>query len=136
MRLESFDGLSSPILKLSCCFGQKIVLKFDLPDDDIYKTKALDIVCGSSGVDSVLVEIEEKKLTVTGDIDVVEIESKLRKICPIEIVYVGPANEPEKKKKEEAKKFGEKNDTAMSICTVEVDCGGTNSNFVELKMLG
>ena len=57
-------------------------------------------------------DMKDKKLTVTGDIDPVGLVSKLRKICPAEILSVGPAKEPEKKKeepkKEEAKKEDEK----------------------------
>ncbi|XP_021892070.1 heavy metal-associated isoprenylated plant protein 12-like isoform X1 [Carica papaya] len=82
---------------------KKIVLKLDLRDDDKSKKKAMQIVTGISGVDSVSVEMKEKKLTVIGEIDVVEVVSKLRKLCHTEIISVGPAKEPEKKK-EEAKK--------------------------------
>ena len=52
-------------------------------------------------------DMKDKKLTVTGDIDPVDLVSKLRKICPAEILSVGPAKEPEKKK-EEPKKADEK----------------------------
>ena len=52
-------------------------------------------------------DMKDKKLTVTGDIDPVGLVSKLRKICPAEILSVGPAKEPEKKK-EEPKKADEK----------------------------
>ena len=43
-------------------------------------------------------------MTVTGDIDPVPIVAKLRKLCHTEIVTVGPAKEPEKKKEEPPKK--------------------------------
>ncbi|KAL7229820.1 hypothetical protein ACSBR2_008385 [Camellia fascicularis] len=56
-------------------------------------------------------DIKDKKLTVTGDIDPVIVVAKLRKLCHTEIVTVGPAKEPEKKKeeakKEEPKKAGD-----------------------------
>ena len=52
-------------------------------------------------------DMKDKKLTVTGDIDPVDLVSKLRKICPADILSVGPAKEPEKKK-EEPKKADEK----------------------------
>lgn len=59
-------------------------------------------------------DMKDKKLTVTGDIDPVTIVSKLRKLCHTEIVSVGPAKEPEKKKeepkKEEPKKDEKKKD--------------------------
>ena len=50
------------------------------------------------------VDMKDKKLTVTGDVDPVSIVDKLKKVCNTEIISVGPAKEPEKKKKEEADK--------------------------------
>lgn len=53
---------------------------------------------------------KEKKLTVIGDIDLVSLVSKLKKLCHAEIVSVGPANKPEGKKKkddDEKKKIAE-----------------------------
>ncbi|KAL9433467.1 hypothetical protein AB3S75_028319 [Citrus x aurantiifolia] len=59
-------------------------------------------------------DMKEKKLTVIGIVDPVNVMSKLRKYWPADIILVGPAKEPEKpkeepkkeepKKKEEAKK--------------------------------
>ena len=43
------------------------------------------------------VDMKEKKLTVTGDIDPVNVVGKLRKLCHTEIVSVGAAKESEKK---------------------------------------
>jgi len=45
-------------------------------------------------------------MTVIGDIDPVCVVAKLRKLCHTEIVTVGPAKEPEKKK-DEPKKQGD-----------------------------
>lgn len=63
-----------------------------------------------AGVESVSMD-KDQKLTVTGDIDPVVAVKKLRKLCHTEVVSVGPAKEPEKKKeepkKEEAKKPAE-----------------------------
>lgn len=56
-------------------------------------------------------DMKDKKLTVTGDIDPVNLVSKLRKLCGTEIVSVGPAKEEKKKeepKKEEPKKDDQK----------------------------
>ncbi|CAK9185078.1 unnamed protein product [Ilex paraguariensis] len=67
-------------------------------------------VSGLSGVDSVAMDSKDKKLTVTGDVDPVTLVAKLRKICSTEILSVGPAKEPEKKKEEPKKEEPKKPD--------------------------
>ncbi|KAE8736426.1 Detected protein of confused Function [Hibiscus syriacus] len=57
---------------------------------------------GILGVESVAMD-KDQKLTVTGDIDPIAAVRKLRKLCHTEIVSVGPAKEPEKKKEEPKK---------------------------------
>ncbi|XP_058105214.1 heavy metal-associated isoprenylated plant protein 39-like isoform X2 [Magnolia sinica] len=66
-------------------------------------------VSSLSGIDSIAMDMKDKKLTVVGDVDPVNIVSKLRKLWHTEILSVGPAKEPEKKK-EEAKKEEPKKD--------------------------
>ncbi|KAH7575944.1 hypothetical protein JRO89_XS02G0257700 [Xanthoceras sorbifolium] len=54
------------------------------------------IVSNISGVESVRVDMKNKKIIGIGDMDPVDIVIKLRKLCHAEIVSVGPAKEPEK----------------------------------------
>ncbi|KAG1362366.1 Heavy metal-associated isoprenylated plant protein 39 [Cocos nucifera] len=49
-------------------------------------------------------DMKEKKLTVVGDVDPVDVVSKLRKFWQTNIFSVGPAKEPEKEKKDDTKK--------------------------------
>ncbi|CAN1264488.1 Heavy metal-associated isoprenylated plant protein 39 [Linum perenne] len=62
-----------------------------------------------TGLDSVSVDMKDKKLTVTGDdFDPVKVVSKLRKLFHTDIVTVGEPKKPEAKKEEpEAKKTEE-----------------------------
>ncbi|KAF9664214.1 hypothetical protein SADUNF_Sadunf17G0132800 [Salix dunnii] len=87
----------------------KAVLKLDLHDDKD-KKRAMQKVTGLPGVDSISMDMKDKKLTVVGDIDAADIVAKLRKLCHTDIISVGPAKEPEKKKEEPKKPEGDNKD--------------------------
>ncbi|TQD81612.1 hypothetical protein C1H46_032850 [Malus baccata] len=80
---------------------KKVVLKLELYDEKC-KKKVMRAVSGLEGLDSISMDMKDKKLTATGDIDPVHLVGRLRKLCRTEIVSVGPAKE--EKKKEEPKK--------------------------------
>lgn len=57
-------------------------------------------------------DMKEKKLTVIGTVDPVNVVSKLRKYWPTDIILVGPAKEPEKPKEEPKKEEPKKEEEA------------------------
>ncbi|MQK21680.1 cation transporter [Escherichia coli] len=66
-----------------------------------------------AGVKSVTIDMKNKKLTLTGDIDPINVVAKLRKFCHTEIISVGPAKEEKKEdtKKDDQKKPDDKKDS-------------------------
>ncbi|XP_004515152.1 heavy metal-associated isoprenylated plant protein 39-like [Cicer arietinum] len=74
---------------------KKVVLKVGFYNDRI-KQKVMKTASGLLGVESVSIELKEKKLTLSGDIDPVKAVTKLRKLCQTELVSVEPLKEDKK----------------------------------------
>ncbi|KAI9091054.1 hypothetical protein K1719_028324 [Acacia pycnantha] len=78
--------------------AQKVVLKVMMTmTDDKTKKKAIEAAADIFGVDSIIADIEEQKLTVIGEMDVVAMVKKLKKVGKVDIISVGPNKEEEKK---------------------------------------
>ncbi|KAL8244939.1 hypothetical protein R6Q59_011197 [Mikania micrantha] len=79
--------------------SKKIIIKVDVHDNE-EKRKALKAVSSHPGIESISMDMKDKKLTIVGVIDPVCAVRKLKKWHP-EILTVGPA-------KDEAKDQGNK----------------------------
>ncbi|WVZ15165.1 hypothetical protein V8G54_012731 [Vigna mungo] len=85
---------------------KKVVLRVELNNERM-KHKAMKTVSDLHGIQSVSVDVKEKKMMLSGNIDPVCAVSKLRKYCHTEIVLVEAAKEEEKEKKEKKEKEAE-----------------------------
>ncbi|XP_042503806.1 heavy metal-associated isoprenylated plant protein 39-like [Macadamia integrifolia] len=72
---------------------KKVVVKVEIYDTK-NKKKAMKAVSSVSGINSIAMDMNEKKMTVIGEVDPVDIVGKLRKFWHTEIDSVGPPEEP------------------------------------------
>ncbi|XP_047178954.1 heavy metal-associated isoprenylated plant protein 39-like [Vigna umbellata] len=86
---------------------QKVVLRVEL-NNERTKHKAMKTVSDVHGIQSVFVDLKEKKMVISGNIDPVCAVLKLRKCCHTEIVLVEAAKEEEKEKEKEKEKVAVK----------------------------
>ncbi|KAF8027699.1 hypothetical protein BT93_E0575 [Corymbia citriodora subsp. variegata] len=78
---------------------KKLVVKVDLRDDRD-RSKAMRVVSGFGGIESLSMDPKDNKLTVSGDFDPVEVVNKLRKTWHTDLVSVGATKEDDGKKEE------------------------------------
>ncbi|CAL9111194.1 unnamed protein product [Musa textilis] len=85
-------------------YRRKVAVKVDVHDGQD-KTRAMEAVSSFKGIDTISVDLKDKKLTVIGRIDPVRLTRKLRKHYHAEILSI--RSEREEEKKEEPKKSEE-----------------------------
>ncbi|KAJ8500610.1 hypothetical protein OPV22_011162 [Ensete ventricosum] len=85
---------------------KKIVVKVNILDEED-KSKVIRATSNLIGIDTISVDLTDKKLTVIGRIDPVRLTRKLRKHYHAEILSIG-SDEKEEEKKEEPEKSEEK----------------------------
>ncbi|GMH26580.1 hypothetical protein Nepgr_028423 [Nepenthes gracilis] len=73
----------------------KMVLKLNIQDDKD-KKRVLQTVSSFPGIDSLAVNMNESKLIITGEFELVKVVMKLRKQWKVEVVTIGPAKEDKK----------------------------------------
>ncbi|XP_043705848.1 heavy metal-associated isoprenylated plant protein 39-like [Telopea speciosissima] len=95
---------------------KKVVLKIYLYDNRA-KQKAMKAVSSVSGIDFIAMDMNEKKMTVIGEVDPVDVAGKLRKFWHTDIVFVGPPEEANNKEEEgnNKEKEKEKEDIARNL---------------------
>ncbi|XP_059439423.1 heavy metal-associated isoprenylated plant protein 39-like [Corylus avellana] len=87
--------------------SKKLIVKVFLHDERTAR-KAIKSISRLKGVESTSMNMKDKKLTLIGDMDPIEVVKNLKKVCSAEILSVGPAKEEEEPEKEKSKKRKEK----------------------------
>ncbi|GER26858.1 heavy metal transport/detoxification superfamily protein [Striga asiatica] len=82
---------------------KKVVLNVQVRNEK-ERQKAIEAVSSLLGIESLVMDMEEKKLTVIGNVNPVDVMAKLKKFKNKELLSVGPAKEPKKKSVHEKKK--------------------------------
>ncbi|CAD5181306.1 unnamed protein product [Musa acuminata subsp. malaccensis] len=101
-------------------YRRKVVVKVGVHDGQD-KRRAMEAVSSFKGIDTISVDLKDKKLTVIGRIDPVRLTRKLRKHYHAEILSIRSEKEEEKKeepeKSEEKEEGAEKNKEAGAVAS-------------------
>ncbi|CAI9772673.1 unnamed protein product [Fraxinus pennsylvanica] len=88
------ENLHDSSISVAENYKKKVVIEV-LIKDDRQKRKAMKAVRSLPGIDSLSVDMKEKKVTIVGDFDPIHAVNKLRKMFYAEIISIGPAKERE-----------------------------------------
>ncbi|XP_057774373.1 heavy metal-associated isoprenylated plant protein 39 isoform X2 [Salvia miltiorrhiza] len=72
----------------------QLVVRVLTMTDEKTKQKAMEAAADILGVDSIAADVKDQKVTVVGQMDVVAVVNRLKKVGKLEIMSVGPAKEP------------------------------------------
>lgn len=84
-----------------------VTLKVASLTDDRARRKAMEAVADILGVDSIAVDMKDRKLTVVGGVDTLVVVKKLKRFGKVEVMSVGTDKVEKKEEKKVQETWGE-----------------------------